>query len=124
MVSFPKKRDNHDKKRSSIGLSPNSSKLSSPYNKIATAPYRNSLRRSSGHSWNAAFWPTVSFPFTVTHADTIALWAFSCKGRVWCPGCGGRRMADTAAHLVDHVFPVAPVRQWVLSSPFALQDGI
>ena len=30
-------------------------------------------------------------------------------------------MADTAAHLVDHVFPVAPVRQWVLSSPFALR---
>src|SRR5262245_56953469 len=47
--------------------------------------------------------------------------AFSCKGRVWCPGCGGRRMADTAAHLVDHVFPVAPARQWVLSSPFALR---
>ena len=30
-------------------------------------------------------------------------------------------MADTAAHLVDHVFPVVPVRQWVLSSPFALR---
>jgi ribosomal protein S27E len=47
--------------------------------------------------------------------------AFSCKARVWCPRCGGRRMADTAAHLVDHVFPVAPVRQWVLSLPFALR---
>ena len=30
-------------------------------------------------------------------------------------------MADTAAHLVDRVFPVAPVRQWVLSLPFALR---
>jgi hypothetical protein len=30
-------------------------------------------------------------------------------------------MADTAAHLVDYVFPVVPVRQWVLSSPFALR---
>ena len=30
-------------------------------------------------------------------------------------------MADTAAHLVDFVFPVVPVRQWVLSSPFALR---
>jgi len=30
-------------------------------------------------------------------------------------------MADTAAHLVDHVFPVAPIRQWVLSLPFALR---
>src|SRR5687767_7274689 len=32
--------------------------------------------------------------------------AFSCKGRVWCPSCGGRRMADTAAHLADKVLPV------------------
>jgi len=30
-------------------------------------------------------------------------------------------MADTAAHLVDHVFPEVPVRQWVLSVPFALR---
>jgi len=27
---------------------------------------------------------------------------------------GGRRMADTAAHLVDRVLPEVPVRQWVL----------
>src|SRR5437773_714680 len=30
-------------------------------------------------------------------------------------------MADTAAHLVDHVFPNVPVRQWVLSVPYALR---
>ena len=30
-------------------------------------------------------------------------------------------MADTAAHLVDRVFPVAPVRQWVLTVPWALR---
>jgi hypothetical protein len=30
-------------------------------------------------------------------------------------------MAETAAHLVDHVFPMVPVRQWVLSIPFALR---
>ena len=30
-------------------------------------------------------------------------------------------MADTAAHLVDRVFPIVPVRQWVLSLPFALR---
>jgi len=45
---------------------------------------------------------------------------FSCKG-AFCPSCGGRRMADTAAHLVDRVFPEVPVRQWVLSLPFALR---
>jgi hypothetical protein len=30
-------------------------------------------------------------------------------------------MADTAAHLVDHVIPIVPVRQWVLSLPIALR---
>jgi hypothetical protein len=30
-------------------------------------------------------------------------------------------MADTAAHLVDRVFPMVPVRQRVLSLPFALR---
>jgi len=30
-------------------------------------------------------------------------------------------MADTAAHLVDHVLPHAPVRQWVLSFPFRIR---
>ena len=30
-------------------------------------------------------------------------------------------MADTAAHLVDRVFPEVPIRQWVLSLPFALR---
>src|SRR2546426_6861046 len=45
----------------------------------------------------------------------------SCKGRSVCPSCCGRRMADTAAHLVDRVFPHVPARQWVLSLPFALR---
>src|SRR5437867_1734592 len=49
------------------------------------------------------------------------LLAFSCKRRVWCPSCCGRRMSETSAHLVDHVFPLVPVRQWVLSLPFALR---
>src|SRR5438309_11294257 len=30
-------------------------------------------------------------------------------------------MADTAAHLVHHVIPDVPVRQWVLSPPHALR---
>jgi len=29
-------------------------------------------------------------------------------------------MADTAAHLVDHVIPHVPVRQWVLSLPYQM----
>ncbi|HEY5720282.1 MAG TPA: transposase [Gammaproteobacteria bacterium] len=46
---------------------------------------------------------------------------FSCKRRGFCPSCGGRHMADTAAHLVDRVLPRVPVRQWVLSLPFGLR---
>ncbi len=47
--------------------------------------------------------------------------AFSCKKRGLCPSCGGRRMCDTAAHLVDNIFPIVPVRQWVLSFPHNLR---
>jgi DNA-directed RNA polymerase subunit RPC12/RpoP len=43
--------------------------------------------------------------------------AYSCKGRGVCPACNARRMVQTAAHLVDHVMPRLPVRQWVLSVP-------
>jgi hypothetical protein len=47
--------------------------------------------------------------------------AFSCKLRGFCPSCGGRRMAETAAHLVDQVLPVKPIRQWVMSFPIQLR---
>ena len=40
---------------------------------------------------------------------------FSCKGRGFCPSCMGRRMAEGAALLVDHVLPKVGYRQWVLS---------
>src|SRR5205809_4193190 len=46
---------------------------------------------------------------------------FSCKGRAVCPSCGGRRMAEQAAHLVDDVLPFVPVRQWVLTVPHRLR---
>ena len=62
--------------------------------------------------------------FLRVHCDDCGrdrLVAFSCKARGVCPSCGGRRMADTAAHLVDRVLPRAPVRQWVLTVPFALR---
>jgi hypothetical protein len=47
--------------------------------------------------------------------------AFSCKTRGVCPSCGARRAAQTAANLVDRVIPNVPIRQWVLSAPFALR---
>ena len=41
---------------------------------------------------------------------------FSCKNRGFCPSCMGRRMAEGAALLVDHVLPAVGYRQWVLLS--------
>lgn len=65
----------------------------------------------------------LAYGFVRVHCDECGLdrvVAFSCKGRGFCPSCGGRRMADTAAHLVDRVLPEVPIRQWVLSLPFGL----
>ena len=53
------------------------------------------------------------------HAEKLV--AFSCKKRGFCPSCGARRMADTAALLADEVLPERPLRQWVLSLPHALR---
>ena len=49
------------------------------------------------------------------------LLAFSCKRRGFCPSCAGRRMAQTAAHLVEQVIPWVPTRQWVVSVPVPLR---
>jgi hypothetical protein len=45
--------------------------------------------------------------------------AFSCKGRGFCPSCLGRKMAQTAAHLVEDVLPPVALKQWVLTFPYA-----
>ena len=48
--------------------------------------------------------------------------AFCCKGRGFCPSCGGRRMNEGAANLSDHVLPdEVPLRQFVLTLPFPLR---
>ena len=62
--------------------------------------------------------------FVRVHCDGCGhdrLVALSCKGRGFCPSCGGRRMADTATHLVDRVLPEVPIRQWVLTLPYPLR---
>ena len=67
---------------------------------------------------------SLAYGFLRVHCDACGydrLVAFSCKGRGFCPSCGGRRMADTAAHLVEHVLPEVPVRQWVLTLPYPLR---
>lgn len=62
--------------------------------------------------------------FARVHCATCGhdeLVAFSCKGRGFCPSCGGRRMAETAMHLADEVLPDVLVRQWVLSFPYPVR---
>jgi hypothetical protein len=49
------------------------------------------------------------------------LLAFSCKRRGFCPSCAGRRMAQTAAHLVERVIPWVPACQWGVSVPVPLR---
>ncbi|HEX9771986.1 MAG TPA: transposase zinc-binding domain-containing protein, partial [Steroidobacteraceae bacterium] len=66
----------------------------------------------------------LAFGFARAHCDAcghVFLVAFSCKGRGICPSCTTRRMAETAAHLVEHVFPRVPVRQWVVTFPKRLR---
>lgn len=55
------------------------------------------------------------------HCSLERLVPFSCKGRGFCPSCGGRRMTEGAARLVDGILPHVPVRQWVLSVPHRLR---
>jgi hypothetical protein len=51
--------------------------------------------------------------------DAMAV-AFSCKVRGLCPSCAGRRMAGSAAHLVDRILPAVPMRQYLLAFPYEL----
>jgi hypothetical protein len=48
--------------------------------------------------------------------------AFRWKRRECCPSCPGRRMAQTAAHLVACVLPWVPTWQWVVSVPMPLRS--
>jgi len=46
---------------------------------------------------------------------------FSCKGRGFCPSCGGRRMAERAARWTEELFPEVAVRQYVLTLPWRVR---
>ena len=50
--------------------------------------------------------------------------AFGCGGRGFCPSCLGRKMAETALNLAQCVLPPDPVRQWVLTFPFAWRSRL
>ncbi|MEB2283047.1 MAG: hypothetical protein B6D46_03605 [Polyangiaceae bacterium UTPRO1] len=48
--------------------------------------------------------------FRCDACHTERLVPFSREARAVCPSCGGRRMAERAAHLADHVLPAVPIR--------------
>jgi len=48
--------------------------------------------------------------------------AFSCKRRGFCAACLGRRMSDTAVHLVQEVLPREPIRHWVCTFPWGVRS--
>ena len=63
--------------------------------------------------------PTHGFAWLhCASCDHHRLVPFCCKGRGFCPGCCGRRMADRAAWWSERVFPRVPTRQWVLTIPW------
>ncbi|MEN1933965.1 transposase zinc-binding domain-containing protein [Escherichia coli] len=70
---------------------------------------------------NAGGWSMAFYGFAASLATPSTRVAFSCKRRGFCPSCGARRMAESAALLVDEVLPEQPMRQWVLSFPFQLR---
>ena len=55
------------------------------------------------------------------HCHAEKLVAFSCKKRGFCPSCGARRMAETAALLADRSVARAPVATLGASLPFAFR---
>lgn len=58
-------------------------------------------------------WGIFAHSFARARCDDCAhdlFVAFSCKGRGVCPSCTTRHIAETAAHLFDHVFLRLPVR--------------
>jgi len=56
------------------------------------------------------------------YGETLPV-AFSCKRRGFCPSCCAKRSAETSVHLVDHVLPHVPYRQWVITFPHALRSS-
>jgi hypothetical protein len=99
---------------------PHSSRLSWKSNTaIDTFPQFGS--ENCARSCSAASGPTASCVSTATSAGKTVSFLCVLQRRGFCSSCGGRRMADTAAHLVDRVLPEVPVRHWALSLPFALR---
>ena len=82
---------------------------------VSPAIQVNATKSILAHGFARARCPDCTAEFLV---------AFSYKGRGVCPSCTTKRMAATAAHLVDSVIPRVPMRQWVLSLPKRLRPAL
>jgi len=60
--------------------------------------------------WNAAFSPMDSPGHAVANAAMTFWWRSPVKAVAFALLATARRMAETAAHLADHVLPRLPVR--------------
>ena len=64
---------------------------------------------------------TASFASSVRAAATSTWWRSAASAGVSARRAALRQQVETAAGLVEHVFPHVPVRQWVLSFPWPLR---
>jgi len=92
---------------------------------FASAPLPNFVREEFERFLDCGVLCRGAALLVCEHCPETKVIALSCKGRGFCPSCLGRRMAQTAANLVDHVLPEdVPLRQWVLTFPFELRARI
>ncbi len=81
---------------------------------------RSTCRRSSRRTQSAAAWCTASCA-RAARAATPRSSSRSAVNAVASARGGAQRMTESAALLADEVLPQKPLRQWVLSLPFALR---
>ncbi len=83
---------------------------------------RRSCETSSSVIWIVESYVEVSPGFSATRVTSSGSWRFPVKAAkhnvryVWV-----ERMAQSAANLVDHVLPIVPLRQFVVTFPFELR---
>ena len=68
--------------------------------------------------YSAVSWPMAFCGWGVRPVNAAGL---QLQAAGFCPSCAGRRMAQTAAHLVECVIPWVPTRPWVVSVPVPLR---
>ncbi len=80
---------------------------SKPHSKPRGQHLPRYIRQDSTTSSNVAVWSMVSCGFAARIVIT-SVWSPSAVNDAACPSCGARRMAESAALLIDEVFPRSP----------------